>query len=67
MNAKWNTVLQKRLYKRGECVSFIPGQADSREKIEGILEGIGLEGELLIKTNAEIRPFITGELEYQYH
>jgi BirA family biotin operon repressor/biotin-[acetyl-CoA-carboxylase] ligase len=65
MNDEWNAALQKKLYRRGESISFVPGQADSKEKIEGILEGIGPGGELLIKTGTEIKSFITGELEYQ--
>ncbi len=66
MDDQWNALLQKRIYRQGETVSFIPGQAGSHEKIEGILEGIGPEGELLIKTGTEIQSFITGELEHQY-
>ncbi|MDR2900140.1 MAG: biotin--[acetyl-CoA-carboxylase] ligase [Treponema sp.] len=64
---KWNAVLQERLYKRGELVSFVPGQVDSKGKVEGVLEGIGSGGELLINTGTEIKTFITGELEYQFH
>jgi BirA family biotin operon repressor/biotin-[acetyl-CoA-carboxylase] ligase len=60
----WNAALQERLYKRGETVSFIPGQADSSEKVEGILQGIGANGELLIKTETEIKSFVTGELSF---
>jgi biotin-(acetyl-CoA carboxylase) ligase len=52
------------LYKRGETVSFVPGQADSSEKVEGILQGIGPNGELLIKTETEIKSFVTGELSF---
>ncbi len=66
MNAQWKSMQEKRLYKKGEPVSFIPGQAGSAAKVEGILEGIGPEGELLIRTGAGIERFITGELEYQY-
>jgi BirA family biotin operon repressor/biotin-[acetyl-CoA-carboxylase] ligase len=64
MNDKWNDLLQKRLYKKGEPVSFIPGQADSTEKVEGVLQGIGANGELLIKIGTETKSFITGELSY---
>jgi BirA family biotin operon repressor/biotin-[acetyl-CoA-carboxylase] ligase len=66
-NDSWNDNLQLKLYRKGESVSFIPGQADSKEKIIGTLEGIGSEGELLIKTEREIKSFITGELEFSYH
>lgn len=66
MDKEWNSILRQKLYKRGESISFIPGQADSRQKVEGILEGIGPDGDLLIKTGPEIKSYITGELEYQY-
>ncbi len=66
MDDQWNALLQKRIYRRGENVAFIPGQAGSAKKIEGILEGIGPDGELLIKTGTKIQSFITGELEHQY-
>jgi BirA family biotin operon repressor/biotin-[acetyl-CoA-carboxylase] ligase len=64
MDDEWNVLLQKRLYKRGEKISFIPGQADSHEKIGGLLHGIGQNGELLIQTETEIHSYITGELAY---
>jgi BirA family biotin operon repressor/biotin-[acetyl-CoA-carboxylase] ligase len=65
MDNEWNAILQKILYKRGEAVSFIPGQADSKEKILGTLEGVAAEGELLIKIGTEIKSYITGELAYE--
>jgi BirA family biotin operon repressor/biotin-[acetyl-CoA-carboxylase] ligase len=65
MNDNWNAALQKKLYRRGKSISFIPGQADSKEKVEGVLEGIGSGGELLIKTETETKSYITGELAYQ--
>jgi BirA family biotin operon repressor/biotin-[acetyl-CoA-carboxylase] ligase len=64
MNDEWNNLLQKKLYKQGESVSFVPGQADSKEKIEGILHGIGENGELLIKSGTDIKSYITGELSF---
>jgi BirA family biotin operon repressor/biotin-[acetyl-CoA-carboxylase] ligase len=60
----WRERLTQRLYKRGEIVSFVPGAADSNCLIEGILTGIGSDGELLIIPRGEEkeRAFITGEL-----
>jgi len=60
----WRERLAKRLYKRGETVTFFPGVADSGIVVEGMLSGIGLEGELLIIPVGEEkeRAFASGEL-----
>jgi BirA family biotin operon repressor/biotin-[acetyl-CoA-carboxylase] ligase len=46
-------------------VRFIAGAADSGTAVEGILRGIGPDGELLIALDGEDDPrsFITGELD----
>jgi BirA family biotin operon repressor/biotin-[acetyl-CoA-carboxylase] ligase len=61
---RWRERLEKRLYKRGETVSFIPGAADSGSVVQGTLSGIGPEGELLIIPEGEEkeRAFASGEL-----
>jgi BirA family biotin operon repressor/biotin-[acetyl-CoA-carboxylase] ligase len=59
----WRERLLERLYMREKPVRFIPGAAGSGEIVEGVLEGIGGEGELLIAVNGETRRFITGELD----
>jgi BirA family biotin operon repressor/biotin-[acetyl-CoA-carboxylase] ligase len=60
----WRERLEERLYMRDRRVSFIPGGADSGRRVEGVLSGIGTEGELLIipegKTASEA--YVTGEL-----
>jgi BirA family biotin operon repressor/biotin-[acetyl-CoA-carboxylase] ligase len=61
----WRSRLEERLYLKGEQVRFIPGGAGSGELVEGVLQGIGPAGELLILPQgaAEAQPFVTGELD----
>ncbi|MDR0585764.1 MAG: biotin--[acetyl-CoA-carboxylase] ligase family protein [Treponema sp.] len=59
----WRERLLRRLYMRGKPVRFFPGAAGSGRAVEGILAGVGGEGELLITIDGEDRPFITGELD----
>ena len=61
----WKNELEKRLYKKGELVTFIDGKADSAKFIKGKLVGIGRGGELLLIPEGEwsARSFITGELQ----
>jgi len=61
----WRERLGRRLYKRGETVTFLQGAADSGSVVEGILSGIGLEGELLIIPAGEEKEqaFTSGELQ----
>lgn len=63
--ASWQTELERRLYKRGEQVRFLAGSADAPVEVLGILEGVSLSGELLIRQEGERqpRPYITGELD----
>jgi len=60
----WRERILDRLYKKGETVTFAEGAADSEKLIEGVLSGLGPEGELLIipKGEEKARSFITGEL-----
>jgi BirA family biotin operon repressor/biotin-[acetyl-CoA-carboxylase] ligase len=60
----WKGRIENRLYKKGQNVTFIYGEADSGKEIKGILNGIGENGELLIIPDGktEARPFVTGEL-----
>ena len=60
----WRERLLERLYKKGESVTFAEGAADSEDLVEGILSGLGPDGELLIipKGEEKERSFITGEL-----
>jgi BirA family biotin operon repressor/biotin-[acetyl-CoA-carboxylase] ligase len=60
----WRERLLRRLYKKGETVTFTEGVADSENLVEGLLSGLGPGGELLIipKGEEKARSFITGEL-----
>ncbi|MDR1868476.1 MAG: biotin--[acetyl-CoA-carboxylase] ligase [Treponema sp.] len=61
----WKSRLEQRLYKKGEQVVFVEGEADSGREVKGRLEGIGEGGELLILAEGETqtRAFVTGELK----
>jgi len=63
-DSRWNERLEKRLFKKGEEVTFIDGTVDSGKEIKGCLVGINDNGELLIIPNGktEHSVFITGEL-----
>ena len=60
----WRVRLERRLYKKGEAVTFAPGAADTDCLIEGTLSGISAAGELLIipRGAAAPRAFASGEL-----
>jgi len=64
--AGWKSRLEKRLYKKGEQVVFVEGEAGSGREVCGCLEGIGEDGELLILAEGEAQPrsFVTGELKF---
>jgi BirA family biotin operon repressor/biotin-[acetyl-CoA-carboxylase] ligase len=65
-NDNWRAELSERLFMRGKLVRFISGAADSPDvvPIEGYLQGIGDNGELLIlpEGKTENLSLITGEL-----
>ena len=63
-NETWRNRLSKRLYKKGENVTFVEGTAGSGRLVEGTLSGIGPDGELLIIPRGEKTEtaFVTGEL-----
>jgi BirA family biotin operon repressor/biotin-[acetyl-CoA-carboxylase] ligase len=62
----WRAGLEARLYMRGRPVRFIEGAAGSGRVVEGILTGIGKDGELLIQPPGASEPlaFVTGELAF---
>jgi BirA family biotin operon repressor/biotin-[acetyl-CoA-carboxylase] ligase len=64
--AGWKARLEQRLYKRGEQVVFVEGEAGSDREVRGRLAGIGEGGEILILTEGEKQPrsFVTGELKF---
>jgi BirA family biotin operon repressor/biotin-[acetyl-CoA-carboxylase] ligase len=63
-SGSWRERLTARLYRKGERVRFLSGGADAGEAVEGVLAGIGEDGELLIVSDGDDEPhaFITGEL-----
>ena len=62
----WKPRLEERLYRKGEQVVFIEGEAGSGREVRGRLAGIREGGELLILAEGEAqpRPFVTGELKF---
>ncbi|MDR2363790.1 MAG: biotin--[acetyl-CoA-carboxylase] ligase [Spirochaetaceae bacterium] len=64
-DGSWRERLEERLYRRGRPVRFFPGGAGSGQLVEGTLEGIGPEGELLLTPHGASGsvPFTTGELD----
>jgi len=63
----WKSRLEQRLFKIGEQVIFVEGEAGSGRELRGCLAGIGESGELLIapNDNPQPRPFVTGELKFK--
>jgi BirA family biotin operon repressor/biotin-[acetyl-CoA-carboxylase] ligase len=59
----WRERLESRLFRKGARVRFVEGPAGAGRPVEGVLRGIGPEGELLITLEGETRSFITGELD----
>ncbi|MDR2729631.1 MAG: biotin--[acetyl-CoA-carboxylase] ligase [Treponema sp.] len=64
----WKERLEQSLYKKGERVEFIDGEAGSQKSVTGILAGISDTGELLIIPDCETeeRAFISGELRLSW-
>jgi len=63
----WKPRLEKRLYKKGEEVTFKEGFAGSPKIIKGVILGIGEAGELLIvcEGETEAKPFYSGEISFE--
>jgi BirA family biotin operon repressor/biotin-[acetyl-CoA-carboxylase] ligase len=62
--ADWRELIEARLFKKGEQICFAKGSADSGNMVNGILAGIGSDGELLVLPHdeTETQSFATGEL-----
>jgi BirA family biotin operon repressor/biotin-[acetyl-CoA-carboxylase] ligase len=61
----WRARLESRLFMKDKTVRFFPGPADSgAAALEGVLKGIGSEGELILLPRGveKPEPFVTGEL-----
>ncbi len=65
-NDGWALAVGERLWKRGERSRFIPGDPGKEDPVEGVVEGIGPQGELLLRTpdSSELRRFFSGEFPY---
>ena len=68
----WRKRLEEKLYMKGKKVRFVPGQPEelsdgSVSAIEGILQGVGDGGEILIlRDSGETVPYTTGELRFTH-
>jgi BirA family biotin operon repressor/biotin-[acetyl-CoA-carboxylase] ligase len=58
----WKDRLEARLYMKGKTVRFAPGGPDSDTVIEGVLQGVGSGGELLMAYSGGVKSFASGEL-----
>ncbi|HOJ98955.1 MAG TPA: biotin--[acetyl-CoA-carboxylase] ligase [Termitinemataceae bacterium] len=64
-DTSWQREVERRLYKRGEIVSFVPGLPDTGPAIEGILEGVSPEGALVLRSFDGIpQSFVSGEIRF---
>jgi BirA family biotin operon repressor/biotin-[acetyl-CoA-carboxylase] ligase len=62
----WKEEIEKRLYAKGQTVSFLPGVSDGAGAFEALLLGIQEDGRLLLKSEgwAEPQAFANGEIRY---
>ncbi|MCX7655360.1 MAG: biotin--[acetyl-CoA-carboxylase] ligase [Treponemataceae bacterium] len=64
-DAGWQNEVERRLYKRGEVISFVPGLPDKGPAIEGILEGISPEGAIVLRSLDGVpQRFVSGEIRF---
>lgn len=62
---RWHEAVSEKLLWRGERISFLAGDPERRETVEGIIEGIGPSGELLFRrTGGETEALWSGEIPY---
>lgn len=60
----WRNFVEKSLYRTGEIIEVLMGQADSGSLIRGINMGIGEEGQLLLRDKkGVIHEIFAGEIE----
>ncbi len=64
--AAWRSEVSRRLFRAGEEVRVRVGSPDRGEDILGLLEGVGPEGELLLRTSDGVRRVYSGELVGAY-
>jgi biotin-(acetyl-CoA carboxylase) ligase len=65
-NLAWKEEIEKRLYAKGQEVSFLPGVSDGTGAFNALLLGILDDGRLLLKPEgaAEAQGFANGELRW---
>ena len=63
-NRQWKEMLEEKLYMKGENVLLCDGLPESGKRIEGTIEGIGPDGELVIteKMTKALRHVYSGEI-----
>ncbi len=63
-NSGWKSVLEEKLYMKGENVLLCDGLPESGKRIEGVIEGTGESGELVIieKSTGKRRHVYSGEI-----
>ena len=60
----WRSYLETVLYKKGEIIEVLEGQAGSQLKIKGRNLGIGADGQLIIEQlNGTVKEIYAGEIE----
>jgi biotin-(acetyl-CoA carboxylase) ligase len=63
----WAAEIGEKLLYRGERVSFLAGDPARQETLDGVVEGIGPSGELLLRLaegGGETRRLYSGEIPY---
>jgi BirA family biotin operon repressor/biotin-[acetyl-CoA-carboxylase] ligase len=62
----WKEEIEKRLYAKGQTVTFLPGVSDGAGAFEAVLVGIEDDGRLLLKAegSAECQAYANGELRW---
>lgn len=61
----WREAVSEKLLWRGERISFLAGDPERRETVQGVIEGIGPSGELLFRRDGgEIARLRSGEIPY---
>jgi BirA family biotin operon repressor/biotin-[acetyl-CoA-carboxylase] ligase len=62
--AEWRAEVEARLFMRNRRVKFLRGHPDSKDILEGVLSGIGEEGQILIhgRGMGEAEALVSGEL-----
>jgi len=62
-NNEWQYEIKSRLYNMGNKVSVSSGIPGKEKILTGIIEGIGPEGQLLLKSNGNLVEIYSGEVE----